>query len=115
MSKFIQLYGYHSCLWNTSTEEYKNKEARRHALDSIVAEMNIAGFGVSECKIKIKNMRSHYCQELKKVRESMKSGDPENVYKPVLSWFETLDMFLRDFVQQITFTPNVKVILNTQN
>lgn len=62
MLRFIQLYGYHQCLWDSSSSEYKSRDSRQHALKEIVAGMDIPGFGVSECKIKIKNIRSHYCQ-----------------------------------------------------
>nr|CAH7737366.1 unnamed protein product [Callosobruchus chinensis] len=59
--------------------------------------MNIPNFTYLDCKIKIKNVRSHYCQELKKIRNSMYK-DPTNIYKPSLLWFDALDSYLRDYV-----------------
>lgn len=94
MFKFVGLYGYHSCLWDTTAPAYKSKECRQVALTAIVDDMNIPGFGTSECKIKIKNMRSHYCQELRKVKDGRGS------YKPTLLWYDAVDSYLRDFVQQ---------------
>ncbi|VEN58339.1 unnamed protein product [Callosobruchus maculatus] len=59
--------------------------------------MNIPNFTYLDCKIKIKNVRSHYCQELKKIRNSV-FKDSSNLYKPSLLWFDALDSYLRDYV-----------------
>ena len=72
--KFIHLYESHEVLWNTSISEYKNKHARQIALEKICNEMAIENFGVNEAKAKINNIRSAYCQEVKKVSASKHSG-----------------------------------------
>lgn len=72
--KFIHLYEIHEVLWNTSMPEYKNKRARQIALEKICNEMAIENFGVNEAKAKINNIRSAYCQEVKKVIASKHSG-----------------------------------------
>lgn len=96
MSNFIHLYETHSCLWQTNSPEYKNRDKRQQALENIVEEMKIPNFTVNDCKNKIKNIRSHYCQELKKIKNSMKSGmGTQDIYKPTLPWFHILDGFLR--------------------
>jgi hypothetical protein len=44
--------------------------------------MGIGGFGIPEVKNKIKNLRSTYAQEMKKIQESKKSGAvDENIYE----------------------------------
>lgn len=112
MIKFLTLYKQQKCLWDTSLNEYKMKSARSKALKTIVNEMDISYFNVAECKIKIKNIRSHYCQELKKIRES-KNEDQAYVYTPSLSWFQTVDSFLKDFVHRnaTSLNNNAKVSL----
>ncbi|XP_034174686.2 uncharacterized protein LOC117601680 [Osmia lignaria lignaria] len=103
MMTFIHLYESHPCLWKSDLSDYKNRDKRQSALENIVAEMNIPNFTLVECKNKIKNLRSHYCQELKKIKNSMKSGaGSEEVYKPSLPWFAALDSFLQPLVTQKT-------------
>lgn len=110
MMKFVNLYKHHECLWQTSNPKYKNKEARNTAVQNIVEEMAIPDFGLADCKNKIKNLRSHYCQELKKIQESKNIGAAEdNVYQPTLVWFPTVDGFLRKFVQQSNNIPRVRI------
>ncbi|PNF35081.1 hypothetical protein B7P43_G09473 [Cryptotermes secundus] len=99
--KFVKLYEAEVCLWPTSDSDYKNKTARNQSLKNIVGAMDLKGFGVPECKQKIKNIRSHYCQELTKIRSSKISGSgPDSVHEPTLVWFKTLDAFLRPFTAQ---------------
>jgi hypothetical protein len=99
--KFINLYKQEECLWNISLHDYKNKEARNLALERIAAAMGLEGFGVSDVKYKIKNIRSSYCQELKKIQFSEAScSSPEDVYRPTVVWFNTLHAFLKSFVFQ---------------
>lgn len=108
MMKFANLYKHHECLWQTYNARYKNKEARNASIQNIVDEMNIPDFGISDCKNKIKNLRSHYCQELKKIQESKNTGATGvNIYQPTLPWFGTVDGFLRRFVQQSNYIPRV--------
>ncbi|PNF29421.1 hypothetical protein B7P43_G06849 [Cryptotermes secundus] len=99
--KFINLYKQEECLWNISLLDYKNKEARNLALERIAAAMGLEGFGVSDVKYKIKNIRSSYCQELKKIQFSEAScSSPEDVYRPTVVWFSSLHSFLKSFVFQ---------------
>jgi hypothetical protein len=99
--KFINLYKEEECLWNFSLLDYKNKEARKLALERIVEAMDLEGFGVSDAKYKIKNIRSSYCQELKKIQFSEAScSSPAEAYMPTVVWFSTLHSFLKGFVFQ---------------
>jgi hypothetical protein len=54
---------------------------------------SLPGFTVQEAKNKIKNLRSTYSQELKKVKQSKKSCSDE-VYQPSLIWYKEIDAFL---------------------
>lgn len=108
MLKFVNLYKENQCLWQTHHPKYKNKETRNASIQYIVDEMAIPEFGVADCKNKIKNLRSHYCQELKKIQESKNSGaNPDDIYQPSVPWFGTVDRFLRRYVQQSSYIPRV--------
>lgn len=88
--KFVTEYVRHECLWDARTEEYKSKQARQAAYTEIEDVMDIEGFGSKEIVKKIKNIRSTYSQELKKVKDSKKSGTG-TLYIPSLKWYATLD------------------------
>lgn len=95
ITRFIEIYRSHECLWNTSHENYKSRDMRNAALSSFAEELGIEGFGVKEITTKIKNIRSQYLQEKKKIRASMEAGTSvECVYHPKLHWFDLLDSFL---------------------
>lgn len=88
--KFAILYKNQECLWNKYTMAYKNKAARQQAIESIVQQMKMEGFRVSEAKTKIKNLRSTYNQELLKIKKSQETAySPAEVYVPNVKWFET--------------------------
>ncbi|GBP22649.1 hypothetical protein EVAR_13929_1 [Eumeta japonica] len=58
--------------------------------------MKIPGFGEKEIKLKIKNIRSTYSQELKKIKDSKSSGaGTDTIYIPSVKWFSLLDASLR--------------------
>jgi hypothetical protein len=50
--KFVRLYEGEPDLWDSSSENYKNKHAREAALERIVAGMDLEGFTTKDCKIK---------------------------------------------------------------
>ncbi|KAK9875252.1 hypothetical protein WA026_007645 [Henosepilachna vigintioctopunctata] len=96
--KFIQCYKIHECLWNFSSPDYKLKDKRNAAIIAIADEMNINDFGVTDVKNKIKNLRSTYSQELKKIDDSKKSGAGlDNVYVSNIKWLKEMeDIFMND-------------------
>jgi len=99
--KFVNIYSSLDVLWNTSLPNYKNKHSRQIALEKIATEMNIDGFGIPEIKSKINNIRSAYCQEVKKINASNKSGtSADSIYKPTVVWFNSVDSFLRKHINQ---------------
>ncbi|XP_071056810.1 uncharacterized protein [Onthophagus taurus] len=96
--KFIQSYKLHPCLWNFESSEYKNKQKRDAAYVAIAQDMNIAGFRIQDVKNKIKNLRSTYSQELKKLNDSKKSGAGlGNVYISNIKWLKEMEeVFVND-------------------
>lgn len=100
MIKFVILYRDHECLWKTDSPYYKNRDARDLAYKRISDEMNIEGFRPSHVAQKIKNLRTTYHQELRKIALSQKFGtSPAHIYKPRAVWFEIVDAFLREQIQ----------------
>ncbi|XP_071051372.1 uncharacterized protein [Onthophagus taurus] len=62
--------------------------------------MEIDGFTEIHVIMKFKNLRSSYLQEIKKIRQSMKSGCcSDEVYTPKVRWFKIMDSFLKPDVK----------------
>ncbi|OWR53060.1 hypothetical protein KGM_213415 [Danaus plexippus plexippus] len=83
-------------LWNPVSENYKNKKIREQGYVEIIKTLNLVDITVKELKNKIKNIRSSYSVELKKIRAARKAG--AHAYRPSVTWFEHADRFLRAIV-----------------
>ncbi|CAK1543541.1 unnamed protein product [Leptosia nina] len=83
-------------LWNPVSEHYKNKKVREQGYVEIINALNLVDVTVKELKNKIKNIRSSYSVELKKIRAARKAG--AHAYRPSVTWFEHADRFLRAIV-----------------
>lgn len=108
--KFITLYKSHACLWQNDTLDYKDKLKRKKAIEDIITKMRMSGFNEMECKIKIKNIRSNYYQELRKIDAATSKGE---MFKPRLYWFSLMDSFLKPYIvsKKITTQTVIKVLL----
>ncbi|XP_044759254.1 uncharacterized protein LOC123316991 isoform X1 [Coccinella septempunctata] len=95
--KFLELYAGERMLYDFNLDEYKDRELRSEASKRISKAMGIDGFGPREIISKFKNLRSSYCQELKKIAEAERKG---SVYKPKVFWFDQMNSFIRPFIQQ---------------
>nr|XP_022900172.1 uncharacterized protein LOC111413434 [Onthophagus taurus] len=94
--KFVKLYRDHECLWNKTKPSYKNKNNRLKAIHNIMHVMAKEGFGVTEIKQKIKNIRSTYYQEVQKIKKSAKSAmSQDDIYQPNVKWFTNMDYIMR--------------------
>ncbi|KPJ18465.1 hypothetical protein RR48_03977 [Papilio machaon] len=87
-------------LWNPVAEHYKNKKIREQGYLEIINALNLVDVTVKELKNKIKNIRSSYSVELKKIRAARKAG--AHAYRPSVTWFEHADRFLRAIVTPIS-------------
>lgn len=93
--EFVKIYRKHECLWNPEHALYKNRGARIAALEEFSREFGVEGYGPKEIKNKIKNLRSQYHVEKKKIKESMDGEcSSSDVYIPKLAWFHLIDSFL---------------------
>ncbi|XP_050676858.1 uncharacterized protein LOC126973577 [Leptidea sinapis] len=94
--KFVQEYLKDECLYNCKSPKYKMKGARDTALVRISEAINIPGFGSKEVYTKIRNLKSTYAQEAKKIKQSTKSGaGTDDVYIPHIKWFKLFDDALK--------------------
>ncbi|CAF4919574.1 unnamed protein product [Pieris macdunnoughi] len=90
--KFVQEYVKYECLYNCKDPNYKVKGARNAALLQLSKAMNIPGFGSNEAYTKIRNLKSTYLQEVKKIKQRTKSAaGTDCVYNPQIKWFTLLD------------------------
>lgn len=97
--RFLDFYKQEEALWNTKLAKYRDKDARVEATERIAKVMNMEEFGPDQVIIKFKNLRSSYCQELKKIARSEKLRAPKELkYVPLVVWFSKMDSFLRPFV-----------------
>lgn len=70
---------------------------RKHVIKKIVDGMSIPGFKVAEVKSKIRNLKSTYYQEKKKIGQSKASGSSaDNVYAANIKWFFEMKALLKD-------------------
>lgn len=96
---FISLYRQQECLWNTKSPLYKNRYAREAAYKSILQSFKDPLLDIKNVKTKIKNLRSVYHTELKKVKYTSRRGDG-SVHRPSLAWFQEMHSFLGDSVEE---------------
>lgn len=95
--QFVILYRNNECLWNPRIPEYKNNIARNNAYQDILTNMDDPNLTLKIIKTKIKNLRSVYHSELKKIESSKRSGSgTDTVYNPSTSWFHEMHSFLGD-------------------
>lgn len=64
------------------------------AANRISHKLNIPGLGTKEVIAKFKNLRSSYCQELKKISDSARPGKGTDIYKPKVFWFKQMNSFI---------------------
>lgn len=106
--QFLDLYQTEPILYNPTLDEYRDRDMRAAAAQRISEALNIDGFGPKEVILKFKNLRSSYCQELKKIADSQRSGkSTDEIYKPKVVWFTKMNSFIRPFVQQRETQSNV--------
>ncbi|XP_069360674.1 uncharacterized protein [Maniola hyperantus] len=101
MYSLAEIYRDYECLWNVTSDLYKDRAARESAYQKILERLNIPGLTIRDIPKKIKNLRSSYYQEIKRIQNSMRAGACEDsVYKPKVSWFTLVEGFLKPFRNQ---------------
>ncbi|KAL5241642.1 hypothetical protein ACI65C_009052 [Semiaphis heraclei] len=99
--QFVELYRDQRVLWDKEHEAYNKRAERLRAYRRIADAMSVEGMGVPEVASKIKNIRSTYLQELKKIKDSAQrhlvqseEEDASSPYVPKLLWFSILDSMI---------------------
>lgn len=91
--EFIEEYRKFSCLWRVKSNECRDRNMKNKAYSHLLDKMREV---VPECtnntvKNKIDSMRGSFRKELKKIKDSQRSGAGEaDVYKPHLWYFNNL-------------------------
>lgn len=98
LKKFIEAYRSFPCLWKINSKEYSNQVTKGNAYDKLLElckEVN-ANANIDWVKMRIKNLRTVFRKEMKKMKTSQKSGaGTDDIYKPKLWYFELM-MFTAD-------------------
>lgn len=98
LEEFINAYESEKCLWKIKSAEYHDRTKKEAAYGRLVEVWKQVDGNCSKNTVlkKINNLRSSYRKELKKVRESTKSGSSrDELYVPKL-WYYNLLHFLDD-------------------
>lgn len=98
LEEFISVYESEKCLWKIKSPEYHDRMKKEAAYGRLVEVWKEVDANCTKATVlkKINNLRSSYRKELKKVRESTRSGSSrEDVYIPKL-WYYNLLQFLDD-------------------
>nr|CAH7734313.1 unnamed protein product [Callosobruchus chinensis] len=77
----------HECLWKIKSPAYHDKNARKRAMDILIAKFQEVKNDTNEdfVKKKINNFRTSHKRELKLVNNSIRSGvGLDEIYKPIL-------------------------------
>ncbi|XP_075980345.1 uncharacterized protein LOC142979363 [Anticarsia gemmatalis] len=85
--QFVKLYLDYEFLWNPEHINYRLNSKRLKAYREIIAAFKESTgilLNETELKMKIKNLRSTYSQEISKIKQ--RSG-PDRTYRPNMKWF----------------------------
>ncbi|KAL1489915.1 hypothetical protein ABEB36_013841 [Hypothenemus hampei] len=112
--EFIQMYRSLPCIWKVKSNEYSNRIIKNKAYEKLLTKLRETDKDatIATVKKKIDSLRGSFRKELKKVKESYKSGaGTEETYKPHLWYYDHLQ-FLTD--QEIT-RPGIDNVADNNN
>lgn len=114
LEEFIQCYRSETCLWQTKSKDYHDRNKKNAAYNRLVEKYKIIDPNANRDIVvkKINNLRTAYKKELNKMKQSIKSGaGTDELYTPHLWYFDLLK-FLYD--QEIP-RPSVSNINEDEN
>lgn len=111
IEEFIQLYRSLPCLYDIKSKQYLNKPLKLDAYNKLVEKLKTVDPAATKDMVvkKINNMRSSYRKELKKIKDSKRSGASGEVYETSLWYFHLLD-FLYNHEKLRKSTSNMEVM-----
>ncbi|XP_071445567.1 uncharacterized protein [Hetaerina americana] len=93
---FLEEYKNHPCLWDSRHRQYKSKNDRIGAEVEILRKMKLQSMDLNVFRIKVRNIRNTYRQEVMKILKNSKpDAGADGVFVPKLRWFGLADSFLR--------------------
>lgn len=94
---FILQYAQHPCLWNKNISEYKSKECRDSAVDTIAQAMgNHPPMNRAEVLRKIRSLRQKYFKECDQIRFRFANQMQEDRERQTVpDWFVAMDCFMQ--------------------
>lgn len=93
LTQFIDEYRNLPCLWKVRSAEYSNKLKRDAAWEHLlqITKHKIPNADSSFVKRKVDNIRAAFRKEMRKMRDSTRSGaSADDTYTPTLWYFELL-------------------------
>lgn len=92
-TEFLELYESMPCLWKIKSTEYANREIKSKCYNTMVEKLKEIDADANRDKVvkKINTFRTNYRRDLKKVKQSEKSGaGVDDIYESSLWYFENL-------------------------
>ncbi|XP_076544147.1 uncharacterized protein LOC117603193 [Osmia lignaria lignaria] len=93
--KLASLYRKSPCLWKKDTRYYLDGGHRHRAYARIHRAMDVPGLTFVEIILKIREMRRHYVNELKRLLRAKSNG---HCYRITVPWFYDLHRFLYPYL-----------------
>jgi hypothetical protein len=93
LTKFLEVYRESPALWQVRSLDYSNRAKRTRAWDLLVqfTREKISDADLCFVKKRVKSIRASFRKELRRVRDSKRSGSSaDDVYKPTLWYFDLL-------------------------
>lgn len=111
LTEFINLYRAHPCLWKTKSKEYLDKNRKNVAYKILVEKLKSAQPEATKQIViqKLNSLRGGFRRELKKIRDSKRSGaGADDIYIPTLWYFELMNFVIdqevpRESVSNVQF------------
>lgn len=96
--EFIEMYRQFPCLWRIKSLEYRDRDKKNKAYEVLLKKYKEIDINATRqtIKNKIDSLRGAFRKELKKVKDSQRSGSgTDDIYNPHLWYFQYLS-FLTD-------------------
>ncbi|KAI2808453.1 hypothetical protein BLOT_006397 [Blomia tropicalis] len=110
VEKLIDSLSNQHSLWDTKHPDYANKHIREKGFKQIASEI---GMDVSFVQKKVRNLRTQFNAELKKEKDSLRSGAAtDDIYKSKWKHFDSL-LFLKGSVESDKTTSSLSISTNS--
>lgn len=101
LKAFISVYRQNPILWNTSLKEYSDRDKKNKCYKELlqVYQKIKKNAKIEDVKKKLNSLRTNYRKELRKIKDSQRTGSStDDIYEPT-SWIFWELQFLKDVEQ----------------